>query len=131
MIRRRLGPLLFLCAVAVTSSCANDFSITQDGHAQQIAGARSSLTTRGAFRVVKVCGDYPTTFGLADSGGSVCLTIELSSASLASLGLPATLTVSGTAVNDATGAAVSVFTADPTTIAGRRERARCIHLAQS
>lgn len=66
----KLSSRWWLGAFVMAASCANDFQITQDGHAQQIAGARSSLTMRGDIRVLKVCGDYPTLLGVADSEGA-------------------------------------------------------------
>jgi hypothetical protein len=95
--------------------CGNPFSIVTNGRAENVSGSHSTLAARGALQVLEVCGDYPTQLFASDTGGSVCITLQLDAAALASLHAPTTLTIDGSGMRgvDASGAAIAVFSPNP------------------
>jgi hypothetical protein len=60
--------------------------------ARDFTGAHASTRADGSSRWLVVCGDYPVVFGATDTGGSVCVDVQLVSAQLSA----STLTLSGT-----------------------------------
>ncbi len=106
--------LFFALLAASVSNCTNSFAIESNGTAQRISGAHSTLSTRGSTRVLDVCGEYPVVFGASDTGGSVCITLQLDATMLSALRTPTTLTISGhgTRGPDPSGAPGATFAPD-------------------
>ncbi|MEI8254680.1 MAG: hypothetical protein WCJ30_03320 [Deltaproteobacteria bacterium] len=94
---RKSGLAIVAFVSLASGGCApQEFHLESNGNAQSFVSVHSTHATQGSSRVLEVCGEYPTVLFASDTGGTVCVHVELDAAAIGAIGRPATLTVSGT-----------------------------------